>query len=135
MTFNKKKIIIVFDDRCRLCHKCVDFVIRKDTNDVFRFTGIESEVAQLIKRKFNVSLIDSILVFKKNKIYSKSDALITIVSELKFPFNMLSLIVLFPKPIRNWGYNIVSKYRYRWYGKKDNCSFSHKMIEKECLHL
>ena len=44
----KDKKIILFDGICNLCDATVQYVIKKDVNDVFRFVAIQSELGQKI---------------------------------------------------------------------------------------
>ena len=66
----------------------------------------------------------------KGETFHKSDALIKILSILGGKYLWLAKLTgLFPKGIRDFGYDIIAKYRYRWFGKYDTCMLpdeSHK---------
>jgi predicted DCC family thiol-disulfide oxidoreductase YuxK len=34
---------------------------------------------------------------------------------------MLAGIRIVPRPVRDWGYDIVARNRYRWFGRTDSC--------------
>ncbi|HTI51005.1 MAG TPA: DCC1-like thiol-disulfide oxidoreductase family protein, partial [Planctomycetaceae bacterium] len=31
------------------------------------------------------------------------------------------LLRMVPRPIRNWGYDLVARHRYKWFGRKQSC--------------
>lgn len=39
----KKHALIIFDGICNLCNNWVNFIIRNDKKDYFRFTTLQSE--------------------------------------------------------------------------------------------
>jgi predicted DCC family thiol-disulfide oxidoreductase YuxK len=119
---NKK--LILFDGVCNLCDASVQYIIKFDKNDVFRYTALQSEVGQEIINKFNIDTAktDSILLYsKENGISYKSTAALKIASQLGFPRNVMAIFLIVPTFIRNWVYDYIAKNRYKWYGKKDEC--------------
>ncbi|MGJ8592899.1 MAG: thiol-disulfide oxidoreductase DCC family protein [Aquaticitalea sp.] len=120
---NTKKLIL-FDGVCNLCDASVQYIIKHDRNDVFRYTALQSEVGQKIIQDFKIdtSKLDSILLYSaESGISYKSSAALKIASKLGFPRNLLSLFFIVPTFIRNWVYDYIANNRYKWYGKKDEC--------------
>lgn len=123
-TLPKHKQLILFDGVCNLCDASVQYIIKHDKNDVFRYTALQSEVGQDIIKKFNIDTAktDSILLYSEDSgISYKSTAALKIASKLGFPRNLLSVFIIIPPFIRNWVYDYIAKNRYKWYGKKDEC--------------
>ncbi|WP_027067184.1 thiol-disulfide oxidoreductase DCC family protein [Maribacter sp. Hel_I_7] len=122
MESNKK--IILFDGVCNLCNNTVQFVIKRDVNDIFRFTPLQSDTAKKLLHERNIDIddIDSIILIEPNvAYYTKSTAALEIGKELK-GYDGLSVILLWlPESFRNIVYNYVAKNRYKWYGKKESC--------------
>ena len=118
---NLNKKIILFDGDCNLCNKYVNLIIRYDPKDNFRFATIKSQIGQNIIRNLDLINIqeDTILLIKKKSIYIKSDAVIRILSCLQFPINMLSLISLIPRFIRDYFYDIIAKNRKKIFKTKE----------------
>ena len=77
--------------------------------------------------------INSILLIKKESILSKSDAVIEIFSKLSFPYNLSPILLLIPRAIRNWVYNIIAKKRFDLFGKIEYCSIVHSKKNKLLL--
>tara|TARA_R110001606_G_scaffold335_8_gene1403 strand:- start:2078 stop:2482 length:405 start_codon:yes stop_codon:yes gene_type:complete len=119
---NKK--IILFDGVCNLCNNTVQFVIKRDVNDIFRFTPLQSDTAKKLLHERNIDIddIDSIILIEPNvAYYTKSTAALEIGKELK-GYDGLSVILLWlPESFRNIVYDYVAKNRYKWYGKKESC--------------
>lgn len=118
------KKIILFDGVCNLCDATVQYVIKKDVKDVFRFVAIQSELGQKIINyiKVDTSQTDSIILYIPGKAYFvKADAAFNIAKELGGLISLTSIFSVLPKFLKNFGYDFVAKNRYKWYGKKDSC--------------
>jgi len=118
------KKIILFDGVCNLCDSTVQFLIKKDKKDVFRFTAIQSEIGQEIITKLGIDTTktDSIILYEPAKAYYfKAEAAIRIASELNGFYPLMKGFLILPAFINNTVYDYIAKNRYRWYGKKDNC--------------
>lgn len=119
---NKK--IILFDGVCNLCNTSVDFIIKRDTKDVFRFASLQSDLGMqlLAERGIDTQKIDSIVYIDPGNTYEiKSDAALAIAAELKGWPKVISYFKFLPTGFRNTIYDIVAKNRYRWFGKKNTC--------------
>ncbi len=124
MILPENKHIILFDGVCNLCNNAVNYIIKKDTNDLFRFTSLQSKTGKMLlqQRSLNPDSIDSIVLIIPNiAYYIKSDAALEIVKKLNTPWRLLSVFTVLPKGFRNIVYDFVAKNRYCWYGKKDHC--------------
>ena len=120
---NNKKLIL-FDGVCNLCDASVQYIIKHDQNDLFRYAALQSEVGQEVISKFNIDTAktDSILLYsKENGISYKSTAALKIASKLGFPRNLMVVFLIIPAFIRNLVYDYIAKNRYKWYGKKEEC--------------
>jgi len=118
------KKIILFDGICNLCNGFVQFVIKRDKQDVFRYASLQSEIGQhlISERNIDCKIIDSvILIDPEVAYYSKSDAALQIARHMK-GYRLLSKVLnLIPRGLRNIVYDLIAKYRYSWFGKKDQC--------------
>lgn len=120
----KNKKIILFDGVCNLCNTTVQFVIKKDKEDIFRFTPLQSDTGKklLTERNIDTEDIDSIILIEPNvAYYTKSTAALEIGKNLKGLRTISSILLWLPESIRNIVYDLVAKNRYKWYGKKDYC--------------
>ena len=120
----KHKQLILFDGVCNLCNSTVQYVIKHDKYDVFRFAPLQSDVGQILIAQFQIDILktDSILLYSEEfGLTSKSTAALRIFKRLGFPNNILQLFFIVPVPVRNWVYDFIARNRYKWYGKRNQC--------------
>ncbi len=127
--------IVLFDGFCNLCSWSVQFIIKRDSKDYFRFASLQSETAIEILDSFGISegFDKSVILIENQKVYFKSDAALRIARRLKKYWKYLYYLIYFPKFIRNFTYDIIAKNRFRWFGKKEICyvpeeDYSHKFL-------
>nr|WP_315253795.1 thiol-disulfide oxidoreductase DCC family protein [uncultured Flavobacterium sp.] len=119
---NKK--IILFDGVCNLCNSAVQFMIKHDKKDVFRFVALQSELGQQILKHIGVNPvnIDSIVLYEPGvAYYYKSSAAIEIARNLGGFWHFGTVFRIIPTGIRNLLYDYIAKKRYKWYGQKESC--------------
>lgn len=119
----KDKKIILFDGICNYCNDKINFVIRKDKNDVFRFVPLQSETGQKIIQYLGINpSIDSIILYEPGYAYFiKSEAVFRIIKDLSSSVKVLLLFTFIPTSIKNIFYDIIARNRYNWFGKKESC--------------
>jgi predicted DCC family thiol-disulfide oxidoreductase YuxK len=120
----KNKKIILFDGVCNLCNSAVQFVIKHDKKDVFRFVALQSELGQEILAYIGIDSknIDSIILYEPGvAYYYKSSAAIEIAGSLGGFWHFGTVFRIIPTGMRNYLYDYIAKNRYEWYGKKESC--------------
>lgn len=125
---NKIKLnrIVFFDGVCNLCNAAIHFIIRNDRKNLFKFASLQSEASKRIMKKYGIKsasadIPDTLVYFENGKPYFKSTAALKIARGLRFPFFLLYLFIFIPSPLRNLVYDFISKKRYRWFGKREEC--------------
>lgn len=130
----KDKKIILFDGVCNLCDKTVQIIIKKDSNDVFRFVALQSELGEKIIKHIGIDRrkTDSIILYiPGSAYYYKSQAALKIAKDIGGIYKFLSLFEYFPTKLADSIYDYIAKNRYKWYGKKDQCMIPTKeMLNK-----
>ena len=124
LDFPKGKKIILFDGICNLCESSVQFVIKYDKKDVFRFVALQSELGIAIVKHIGLDIknIDSVILYEPGIAYNyKSAAALEIAKNLGGFFHFGTVFKLIPNGLRNLLYDYVAKNRYQWYGKKESC--------------
>ena len=122
--FPPNKKIILFDGVCNLCDSSVQFIIKHDKKDVFRFVALQSELGQEILQHIGINSknIDSIILYEPGiAYYYKSQAAIQISKYLDGFWHLGSVFRIIPTGISNLLYDYIAKNRYKWYGKKESC--------------
>ncbi len=121
MTHNEH--IILFDGVCNLCHSSVQFVIKHDKKNKFKFAALQSDSGQTLLKKFDLPLNDfnSFVYIQGGQYYLKSSAVLKVAKKLGGGWKLLYGFLIIPKFIRDFFYNIVAQSRYRVFGKQDSC--------------
>lgn len=120
----RDKKIILFDGVCNLCDATVQFIIKRDTKDQFRFVALQSELGQQIIKHIGIDTTktDSIILYEPGKAYYyKAQAALKIASALGGIYAAIGALSIIPAALSNKIYDYVARNRYKWYGKKDNC--------------
>ncbi|MFP3845707.1 thiol-disulfide oxidoreductase DCC family protein [Priestia filamentosa] len=115
--------IIMFDNVCNVCNHWVQFVIKRDPDGVFKFLSLQSNLAASIlsKSSLDTKNLDSIILVDKGTTYIESTAVLKILHKLTGPIKLLLVLWIIPKPIRDWGYRMLARNRYKWFGKNKVC--------------
>lgn len=115
--------VIFFDGVCNLCNASVQFVIKHDKKNYFRFSALQGKYAEKFLPKFNVKPEElvSILLLEQGRLYTKSSSALRVVKRLNGLWPLLYVFIIVPKFIRDWVYDIVAKNRYKWWGRQESC--------------
>ena len=116
--------IILFDGYCNLCSFWAQFIIKHDKKHIFKFIPLQLDQAKELLNDFSIQTElqpDSIVYLENARLYYKSTALLKIIKQLGGFWSILYLCIVLPKFLRNWIYDIIAKYRYSWFGKRNNC--------------
>ncbi len=130
------KKIILFDGVCNLCDSSVQYIIKQDKKDVFRFVALQSELGEKILKHigFDSSKTDSVILYEPGIAYfTKAQAVLKIAKEFGGWISLLAGFSIFPKSIQNLAYDFVAKNRYKWYGKNESCMMPNEEISRKFL--
>ena len=95
----KDKKIILFDGVCNLCDASIQYVIKHDKDDVFRFVALQSELGQKLLKHIGINPIhiDSIVLYEPGiAYYYKSTAALQIAKGLKGIFTVATVFQILP---------------------------------------
>jgi predicted DCC family thiol-disulfide oxidoreductase YuxK len=114
---------IIFDGVCNLCNSSVDFVIRRDKHDRFRFTANQNEAGRRLLQEHgkDPDAVSSVFLIEDGQLYERSTAALRIARRLPFPWPLLYGFIIVPSFLRDLVYGWIARNRYRWFGKKDSC--------------
>ena len=120
---NATKPILLFDGVCNYCNYWVRFAIKRDKKKKLLFTPLQGKTAKELLPKYNIGSgeINSVIVIDKGKAYTKSAAGLRMCKYLDGGWRLLYGLIIIPKFIRDFFYNIIARNRYKWFGKKETC--------------
>ena len=115
--------VILFDGVCNFCNSSVQFVIKRDPKNLFRFGALQGTYGQKVLADFNLpqNEFNSFILIQDGKLYTKSTAALRVAKQLSGLWPMLYGFIIIPPFIRNAVYNFIAQNRYRWFGKKEAC--------------
>ena len=133
----KNKKIILFDGVCKLCNSSVLRVVKYDKKNVFVFASLQSDIGKNIADYLNIdtSKTDTIILFEPQvAYYTKSTAALKIANHFGGFWTFFQIFTVFPESFRDVIYDVVSRNRYKWFGKKESCmipspTLKHKFLE------
>jgi predicted DCC family thiol-disulfide oxidoreductase YuxK len=121
--------ILLYDGVCGLCNRLVRFVLKHDRQELFRFAALQSEFAGkiLARHGANPGDLDTFYLVLNHgqpaeRLAARSDAAVEVLRNLGGTWRGCgSVLRIFPKWVRDWGYNRVARSRYRVFGKFEAC--------------
>ena len=136
--------IVLFDGVCNFCDASVNFVIEHDPDGFYRFATLQSEAGMHLAAEYGLEsrvadaeevdgsiAIDSVILIEERKAYTHSNAALRIVRRLGMPWSWLYAFIILPAPIRDFFYRQFAKYRYRFFGRKEECILpTHEVRER-----
>ncbi|KER09703.1 MAG: thiol-disulfide oxidoreductase [[Candidatus Thermochlorobacteriaceae] bacterium GBChlB] len=125
-TGNSIERVMLYDGVCGLCNGAVQFVIRHDRAKTLRFSALQSPYGQnTIARHDTLKNVDSVVLVEreggKERVFIRSTAALKIADYMGGFWKLALAAYIIPRPIRDFFYDLVAKYRYRFFGKHDAC--------------
>ena len=144
--------ILLYDGVCGLCNRLVQFILRRDEAEFFRFASLQSVLAGRILARHgrDAGNLDTVYVvvdygLRDGRLLAWSDAVVYVLRhvgmaerrslrtvEAPGPIQASHPIVFWrlvgillqvvPRAVRDWGYRIVARHRYRIFGRYDTCT-------------
>jgi predicted DCC family thiol-disulfide oxidoreductase YuxK len=125
------RLVVVFDGHCGLCNGAVRGLVRRDGRDRLRFVAMESARVAGVLVRHSLSGLDStvgtMVVVKDlggaaESVLVRSDAVVALLKELPRPWPWVGeALGWVPRPVRDWGYRLVARWRYRIWRRLESC--------------
>lgn len=120
--------IVLYDGVCGLCNHLVQFLLKRDTHDRFRFASLQSDFANRLLTRHGVDPhdLDTVYVVKDygqrdESLLARSDAILYMLAQLGGVWKLTVIGRVLPKTLRDAVYKIVARNRYRVFGKYESC--------------
>ena len=115
-----KNDIIFYDGTCGLCHGFVKWVLARDAQAHFQFAPLQGEtIKERIPEEERYRLPDSVMVWLADeRLLTKSEAALY-VAETLGQQGWARLLRILPRPIADFGYDVIAKMRYALFGRKE----------------
>ena len=132
---NKETPLVIFDGVCNFCNYWVNFAAKRDRKKRLLFSPFQGKTASKILLDYNINptTITSVILIDNGKAYSQSSAAIRICKYLDGGWKLFYILLIIPKFIRDFLYNIIARNRYKWFGKKETCMIPTPALKERFL--
>ena len=119
--------ILVYDGDCAFCSRSVQFILRHDRQRAVRFAAREGVAGRAVRQRHPALLqVDSLIWVEsldgRERPLVRSESVLAIATYLGGGFALLgSLGRLFPRALRDFGYDAIARYRRRLAFGGDAC--------------
>lgn len=114
--------IVLYDGYCNLCSGFIRFI--KKRNNKLTLIPLQSIQGEYYLTKYELKKIPLYTVFyiEQNQVFEKSTAIIKISRKLNGYWKYFYFTRFIPEKIRDTIYDVISRYRYKWFGKRSTCA-------------
>ena len=134
---------VLYDGVCGLCNRLVQFVLKNDRNDVFRFASLQSKLAEqiLVRHRLRSESLETVYVvldygLAEERVLSRLQAVVYVLQQLGGPLAYVSAILrVLPAPVQNFLYGLVARNRYRVFGRYETCPLPDSDTRSKFLDL
>lgn len=114
--------LVLFDGVCNFCESSVQFIIKHDQSKSLQFASLQSNIGQQLLVQYHMpTSIDGVVFIENGIAYFKSAAAFRIARYFGGFWKILNVFSVLPLFLTDFGYDIIAKNRYKWFGKKESC--------------
>ncbi len=128
--------IILFDGVCNFCNSAVNFVIKRDKNNLIQFSPLQTEIAHelLARHKLPTEDMKSFIFIEQGKSYTQSTAALKVCRYLTGLWPLLYSFIIISHFVRDGIYKWIAKNRYKWFGQKNECMMPAQELQRKFLN-
>ena len=115
--------ILLFDGHLALVILAILIQLKRDNAKKILFAPLQSPIGRkmLEEHQIDVNYTDSLVFFEEDRFSSSSTAALRIFSYLDGWERHLKILTVLPRPLRDAVYRFFAKYRYKWFGRREQC--------------
>jgi len=115
--------ILLFDGVCNLCIGVVKFVIRNDQQGKIKFAALQSVSGQALLKRYQlpVNHFETFVFISNGKVLMRSSAVLHVAKIMGGRWKIFYMLMIVPKFIRDFIYQLVANSRYKIFGRKPAC--------------
>jgi predicted DCC family thiol-disulfide oxidoreductase YuxK len=116
--------ILLYDGSCGFCSASVQLVLRHDRMGTLRFAALQSAFSErFLARHSELQGVDSMIWVDpaKDRVLTRSAAALRVAAYLGGLWRLALVLWIVPRPIRDWGYDLVARHRHLLMGKAAQC--------------
>ena len=114
--------IVFYDGNCGLCDHFVQFVLKQDSQKIFRFAPLQGETFRIYERQLGPGAKNTVVLVDERGVHVRSEAALLVLSGLGYPWVVAGRVGQWvPRWLRDGIYRLVAHWRYRIFGKAAAC--------------
>jgi predicted DCC family thiol-disulfide oxidoreductase YuxK len=120
--------LILYDGVCGLCNWLNAVVLPRDPQGLFHFAALQSPISRtlLAAHGRNPDVLENMYVVADQHsasplLLDRARAALFVLARLDSPLRHLKILGVLPTFILDFGYSLIARYRYRVFGKFDQC--------------
>ncbi|PBB31289.1 DUF393 domain-containing protein [Mesorhizobium sp. M1A.F.Ca.IN.020.06.1.1] len=121
--YDARQPLLVFDGVCVFCSGFVQIVLKIDRKKRFRLATAQSPLGEALFREHGLPTedYDSNLAIIDGAAFTKLDSFVAVMAALGWPWRAARLLLVLPRPLRDWLYDRIAKNRCALFGRKHSC--------------
>ena len=119
---------MLYDGVCGLCNRLVQFILKRDSRDRFRFASLQSTFGQTILKRHGADPLDLDTFYvvldygsPSERLLARSNGVVYALTTLGGIWKIAAVGEVLPKSVCDGLYNLVARNRYRIFGKYESC--------------
>lgn len=120
-SFDDGRPLFVFDGHCGLCSGGVRWLMKADRKGRIAFTSAQGELGGALYRHYGVEIDTTYLLIERGEAYGMSGGYFRLLPYLGGVWHGFRVFVIVPERVRDWGYRLIARNRYRWFGRWEHC--------------
>jgi len=141
--------VVLFDGVCNFCDASVNFIIERDRAGYFKFAPLQSDEGRRLANQYGFRAvsanesstkpnndlipIDSVILIENGNAYTHSTGALRVIRRLGAPWSWLYGLIVVPRPVRDYFYSLFARYRYKFFGRKDQCMLPSSEVRSRFL--
>ncbi len=117
------KAVILYDGVCGLCHRSVQFLLKRSPDSVLHFATLQGKTASALRGTYPAipDTLDSVVLVDKGRVYFRSKAFFYVSRHLTYPWRAAWFFRWIPGLVLDPFYWVIAKLRYRLFGRYNAC--------------
>lgn len=114
---------MLFDGVCNVCNASVQFILKNERAPTIQFASLQSARGKELVEKHRLDGdVSTVVWVEGDRVLTRSSAIAASMKHLRGVWPVLAwMLWIVPKPLRDIGYILFAKNRYRLFGKRDEC--------------
>jgi predicted DCC family thiol-disulfide oxidoreductase YuxK len=120
--------LLLYDGVCGLCSGLTRFVLRMDRDRRFHFASLQSAAARAVLKPFDreaggLTTFYILVGYRGPRpvLLARGRAALFVMSTLGWPWKAIGVAGILPDSLLDRGYDLISRHRYRLFGRLDAC--------------